>query len=31
MNVLQRRMFKMPKTNEPMGGIVGLDEAEAVG
>ena len=31
MNVLQRRMFQMPKTNEPMGGITsGLDEAEAV-
>mgnify|MGYP003110565588 CR=1 FL=1 len=31
MNVLQRQMFKMPTTNEPMGGITsGLDEAEAV-
>jgi len=31
MNVLQRQMFQMPKTNEPMGGITsGLDEAEAV-
>tara|TARA_E500000178_G_C17021035_1_gene755584 strand:+ start:498 stop:3113 length:2616 start_codon:yes stop_codon:yes gene_type:complete len=31
MNVLQRKMFKMPTTNEPMGGITsGLDEAEAV-
>ena len=31
MNVLQRQMFKMPTTNEPMGGITsGLDEVEAV-
>ena len=31
MDVLQRQMFQMPKTNEPMGGITsGLDEAEAV-
>ena len=31
MNVLQRQMFQMPKTNEPMGGITsGLDEAEAI-
>ena len=31
MDVLQRKMFQMPQTNEPMGGITsGLDEAEAV-
>ena len=31
MDVLQRKMFQMPQTNQPMGGITsGLDEAEAV-
>ena len=31
MDVLQRPMFQMPQTNEPMGGITsGLDEAQAV-
>ena len=31
MNVLQRQMFQMPKTNEPMGGITsGLDEAQNI-